>query len=394
MSDAQRSDRLFRVGSSMALVLAALGGFIFVQPDVSQVASRVEQDRGRLRSDDVVLSTRDAIARERARLLRRHRAIAEGQSQRDLLDKLELVARTHSVQIISVEMASISSSRLPQIAGDSDPEEAPLHVELRGSYRALLTSLDMLAHVGDSVRFDAPSFHWEGTTVGASVPIFIIRARIQPEFSSAKTAYLKESATGRSSRRDDAGRARPRLAELIRRDPFDGAPRPVAAAIPSSISELPDFTFGADDEERTATPAPSVLQLRATIVGASPVAYVVDGQTMHVVAPGDHLGSRRVTEIDATGVVFDDGTRLELSGNSGPVAKPTTARGLRPSRTTRETTASYPVATTAPTARAEPVPTPAPLPTIKPGAFPLGSSPTSDPNAPTPFPYPYAYPPK
>jgi hypothetical protein len=150
----------------------------------------------------------------------------------------------------------------------------------------------------------------------------------------------------------------------------------------------------ADDEEGTATPAPSALQLKATIVGPSPVAYIVDGQTMHVVAPGDHLGSRSVTEIDATGVMLDDGTRLELSGNSAPLAQPTAAHIQRPPRTSHAATIPYAVATTTPSALPEPAPTPAPLPTIKPGAFPLGSSPTSDSNAPTAFPYPYAYPPK
>jgi hypothetical protein len=136
------------------------------------------------------------------------------------------------------------------------------------------------------------------------------------------------------------------------------------------------------------------LQVKATIIGRSPVAYVADGQTMHVVGPGDSLGARRVVAIDATGIVLDDGTRLELTGGySAPSGAPVKAL-KRPLGDRRPPTISVPAAAATAVQTSEPPTTPAPLPTIRRGAFPVGTSPTSDPGAPTAFPYPYPYPPK
>jgi hypothetical protein len=49
-----------------------------------------------------------------------------------------------------------------------------------GTYHALLVSLDELSRISDGVRVEAPSFHWEGTRLGASVPLFILRAHLEP----------------------------------------------------------------------------------------------------------------------------------------------------------------------------------------------------------------------
>ena len=114
---------------------------------------------------------------------------------------------------------------------------------------------------------------------------------------------------------------------------------------------------------------------------------------MTIVRPGDAVEGLRVRLIDLRGVVFDDGTRLELAERSGA---PEPARApLRPARGTAATEAP---ATATPAERSAagsgPVnddPTPGPLPTPKPGSYPLGARPTSDPAAPTAFPYPYPY---
>jgi hypothetical protein len=184
------------------------------------------------------------------------------------------------------------------------------------------------------------------------------------------------------------------LENLIQRDPFDGAPRPVVTSSVPIGKDVLDLALLDDEDAREGTPAPAALLVKATIVGSSPVAYVADGPTMHVVTTGDYLAGRRVSEIDATGILLDDGTRLELSGSyaapTGRQVKPL-KRGLReqPSSATPIVVPSASVSTFLQTA-----PTPGPLPTIKRGAFPVGAAPTSDASAPTAFPYPYPYSPK
>lgn len=208
--------------------------------------------------------------------------------------------------------------------------------------------------------------------------------------SRSQLGHAGEFRAARASTRPPASHYR--LESLIRRDPFDGAPRPMATStLPFDQNDVDIASVDSEDVQDT-TAAPTTLLLKATIVGPSPVAYVADGQTMHVVATGDYLAGRRVVEIDATGIVFDDATRLELSGVYAPPRGPTVPtieQSRRPKRA-----AATPTAAAASATAAQTIASPAPLPTIKRGAFPLNGSPTSDASAPTAFPYPYPYAPR
>jgi hypothetical protein len=175
----ENAQRGFRAAGGLVILGAALSGLFFLQPDVTVEMTRIEQDRGRLHSDEVVLATRGAIERERARLYSRHRAVAEGEVQSSFLRQLAIVARRHSVRIISVDAATMPIA--PVQRRSEALEQLPLHMEMRGTYRALLASLDELSRITDGVRVETPSFHWEGTTLGASVPVFIIRAHVAAE---------------------------------------------------------------------------------------------------------------------------------------------------------------------------------------------------------------------
>jgi hypothetical protein len=127
--------------------------------------------------------------------------------------------------------------------------------------------------------------------------------------------------------------------------------------------------------------------LKATIAGTSPVAYVEAANAMTIVRPGDVVSGLRVRLIDLRGVEFDDGTRLDLPDRASPTIAPQPAPPHAGS-----TPLSLPSAEASDTpAPAAGYPSPGPLPTPKPGAYPLGSRPTSDPAAPTALPYPYPY---
>jgi hypothetical protein len=155
-----------------------------------------------------------------------------------------------------------------------------------------------------------------------------------------------------------------------------------------------------------------MLVLKATIAGPDPVAYVSDGNAMLVVRGGDAIDGKRVRSVDLRGLTFDDGTRLELperaaaapsaGARSGGRAerrerrsKPHPAGGSSHERSSPATAPASTAGPAAPAAFESPPaePTPGGLPTIKPGPYPAGGRPTSDPAAPTAMPYPYPYPP-
>lgn len=219
-----------------------------------------------------------------------------------------------------------------------------------------------------------------------------------------------------------------RLATLIRRDPFSGAPvtatpedRPLFATAPTAPRpNLPSNETVANlavPDIATRDGAPEVgsaqlLVVRATIVGSNPVAYVANGSMMDIVRIGDRLGDRRIGTIDLRGIAFTDGSRLDLpdafvAPPRAPARTPATVTikledlrklvlrpraqspPLAPGAGLRGAPQVLPlVAIPAPTGT---FPSPGPLPTIDARGIPVGTNPTPDANGPTPYPNPYPY---
>jgi hypothetical protein len=192
------------------------------------------------------------------------------------------------------------------------------------------------------------------------------------------------------------------IADVIRRDPFAATPSPgtgsqdvpgiggqpglvASVPIPPGLT-VPDIAAAA----QAPAEAPRTYVIKATIVGNSTVAYVDDGTSLRIVRVGDSLGGRSVLLIDIRGITFTDGSRLTLPEHQDQAQSSPQSSAPRRSSGRRTTQSRAPQTTV----NAEPLPsesppTPGPLPTVKPGAFPLGTAPTSDPSAPTAFPYPY-----
>ncbi len=225
--------------------------------------------------------------------------------------------------------------------------------------------------------------------------------------------------------------APPRVNAIIRRDPFAGAPAPrdggadapshdrtynadssaPALGGPAPAGVVPDIA-GAPPAGIDARPqeAPLTLVVRATITGPNPVAYVANGTMMDIVRIGDRLGDRRVAKIDLRGLAFADGSRLDLPGNfEAPRAPVRAAAGVTIKLDdlrklllgTRGESPLAPPAGANPATVTNPMPvptgtfpTPGPLPTVNQRGVPVGTNPTFDPSAPTPYPeaYPYAPP--
>lgn len=174
----ERSRQTLRTVRALTILGAMIAGFFFLQPDVTLAMQRLDQDRGRLHSDEVVFATQATIERERTRLLSRHRSIADGEAQSDLMHKLALLARRHSIRVMAIDAATIATSPLQHRGPDGNLDQLRLRIEMRGSYRGLLATIDELARISDAVRIEAPSLHWDGTALGASVPLFILRAHV------------------------------------------------------------------------------------------------------------------------------------------------------------------------------------------------------------------------
>ncbi len=226
----------------------------------------------------------------------------------------------------------------------------------------------------------------------------------------------------------------PRVASVIRRDPFAGAPErpddqpPARTAgpgmpgmpangpggvVPNPAGAVPDPGMPAGttiasvaSDTRSAGPT-LTLVVRATIIGPNPVAYVANGRAMDIVRVGDRLGDRRVAKIDLRGLAFSDGSRLDLPGNFDATPAPRREAGgvtirlddlrallgvARPHGPLASPARASAGATAAPTpAPAGTFPTPGPLPTVNQRGIPVGTNPTFDPTAPTPYPEPYPY---
>ena len=232
----------------------------------------------------------------------------------------------------------------------------------------------------------------------------------------------------------------PRVGSMITRDPFAAAPsedRPESPTAPQTESAprafspgyttvpniagappVPDPGVGTTivaeqnlpDDVRPSSAA-MILVVRATIVGANPVAYVANGSMMDIVRIGDRLGDRRVAKIDLRGLAFADGSRLNLAGSFEAPPAPPKRRVAAGGATIRlddlrkllgvaqsqspplapRAGATTVTATAAPPAPAGTFPTPGPLPTVNQRGVPVGTNPTFDPTGPTPYPEPYPY---
>ena len=134
--------------------------------------------------------------------------------------------------------------------------------------------------------------------------------------------------------------------------------------------------------------------LKATIVGRRAVAYLQNGAVLDIVRVGDRLGTRTIVRIELRGIVFDDGSRLDLSGGyrATPPPAPATPHPLTLEDVRSllvppvQSTASAAAGTTS--APSPGYPTPGPLPTIDGRGHAPDANPTADVQDPTPYPVP------
>jgi len=189
------------------------------------------------------------------------------------------------------------------------------------------------------------------------------------------------------------------VSSAIRRDPFAGD-LPLTSGLVHTERmldpQVPDIIEEAAPPHRSS----DVYRLKATITGRNAIAYVQSGSAIEILRVGDVMGERTVKSIALDGITFSDGSHLGLVQHESPVLMATTSasfaariallrhllisslRAVRPA--SRQSPPPAPILPTAlPT-----YPAPSGLPTIVPYVLPVGVSPTSDANGPTPYPLP------
>jgi hypothetical protein len=186
------------------------------------------------------------------------------------------------------------------------------------------------------------------------------------------------------------------LALAIVRDPFAPSGPGEEYGRPAALADAPDVAVPNIDNGAlpAAQAAPAVV--RATLVGAQPVAYVDDGTGMQIVRIGDVVGGRNVVAIDLRGVALADGTRLDLPGSARREPPPAAAPPARRTPSPHPNAQDVPDATRSPRSPPSESPpplaaTPAPLRTPDSRGLPPGVNPTPDAFGATPLPYPYPY---
>jgi hypothetical protein len=107
-----------------------------------------------------------------------------------------------------------------------------------------------------------------------------------------------------------------------KRNPFAGDPASIAS--PSQANAVLAPT---NSPLAVVTPPPigaeAAERVTAIVSGAHPAAIVEVNAHARVVTPGDRIAGRTIVAIDAGGVLFDDGSALELAppGRGGHVAR-------------------------------------------------------------------------
>jgi hypothetical protein len=159
-----------------AAAMFALLAYWRLEPGVDAARARLDEARSRLRSDALVFAARPRLIAERQRLLPRYGASADGATESQLLRILATASKRFGVEFVSGSVAASAplDSRQPY-PGQADFDELRLAVELRGSYRGLLMTIDDVTRNADLIRVDGASLRTNGPSIDAAIPITLLR---------------------------------------------------------------------------------------------------------------------------------------------------------------------------------------------------------------------------
>jgi hypothetical protein len=167
--------RLIRASAIACAIATAAVIYLSNEPRISTLSNRLEETNAVLRSDDIVLAN---IVRERARrdlLLRRYAPTLRRGVEATFVRDLDANARRHGADVISTS-AERDSSGGSAADGATGTRRIDLTIELRGSYRNLLSTIANLSDGNQIVDVRSISLRRADTNLIARVPISLFEA--------------------------------------------------------------------------------------------------------------------------------------------------------------------------------------------------------------------------
>lgn len=163
--------RLIRIATFLVSVAATAAVYLTYQPQIEAVQQRIDENNDELRSDDVAFHEANLLRGERATLSARYASLFAQDAQAVFVRELATTVRRHGVELVATNVA-------PDDPSDARGASAlfsktQLALELRGSYRRLLTTIADLSLGSEIVEVRASSLSREGTELVAKVPLAI-----------------------------------------------------------------------------------------------------------------------------------------------------------------------------------------------------------------------------
>lgn len=155
------------------LVACAAGVLIYLArtPEIDTASARLASTESMLRSGDVAIAEIPAMRKSRDVLAARYHDRLAQNAETSFLGELGRLAIHEHVTIVRT---SAPDSAIPRAATAAGAFVAtPLSVELRGSYRHVLTTIARLSAGSAIVRVDAPNVTRVEGDVDATVPVVI-----------------------------------------------------------------------------------------------------------------------------------------------------------------------------------------------------------------------------
>lgn len=172
MNSAARIDipRLIRIATFLFAVAAGAGVYMTYQPQIEAMQQRIDDNNDELRSDDVAFNEAAVLRGERATLSARYASLFAQNPQAVFVRELATLVRRNGVRLTSTTVTPEDQSDPPASALFA---KTRLALELRGSYRRLLTAIADLSMGSEIVEVRAPSLARESGSVVAKVPVVI-----------------------------------------------------------------------------------------------------------------------------------------------------------------------------------------------------------------------------
>jgi hypothetical protein len=163
--------RIVRLASFVCALGAALLVSIAYRPQFESARAALSGAELQLRSGEIAAAQTAELQRRRRDLAARYSAAFGGHVQARFLRELARTLKRHRAALTASAAAPAAAAAGGGNAYRSAFAATRLSLELRGTYRDLVTVIGELSYGTELVRVEAPSFHLAGNLLGAVVPV-------------------------------------------------------------------------------------------------------------------------------------------------------------------------------------------------------------------------------